>query len=142
MSLTDGGFFILQFRLPLHRFYPVQVHHKQKIYSNYSWMHLLWAPVGSEPIIFEKSQFFALENTTATPHHVQVKSFEEARERNVYLSDTSVVCLSKAAAAYDLLYFQGARHHCLISEPLKNALVASGITGIEIIDAPINSVEV
>jgi hypothetical protein len=126
-----------KYRLPPHRFYTVQVTHKQKIFTNYAWMHLLLLPDKPSPIDFTKTQFFPVHSYGAIDHPAYFENIEDAFFRNQYLKETSEVHLTAAASCYDILHFRGGLGQCFVSETLKNALVDANITGIEIIEAPI-----
>jgi hypothetical protein len=138
-ALSDKFRTILShFKMPLHRYYKVQVTHKQKIYDNYSWLHLLHLPENPSPINFAMSQFFPPNSHWSTNQPVSVTDFDDAAEKNVFLLDSSKIGLTKLVLNYDILSFRGLCHHCIISQPLKFALLEANISGIQIIEAPIH----
>lgn len=139
---------ISKFKLPKHHFYPVKVHHKNAILQ-YFWLHFIvddfW-----EYLDKDKS-YGAVENIQDIRNIVVEKKIpilsndqiisEESKYKIPLRLMIGELVMKKGFPNYDLYQTRAINYRTMISEKLKNALLAEGLTGFELKPFPKFSVE-
>ncbi len=131
-----------EYNLPENQIFAYTAVHK-RTETPYFWIHFLTLPQNPPPIDASKTTYYFAE---IDPEDTQKSIFkgpflfdnvEDALNSGAFLHDVSDVYLTPAATQYDLFFARATPHQFIISERLKERLLAEKFTGIEIIDVPL-----
>lgn len=127
-----------KFKLPPHRFYPIDVLGSDK---KYFWFHYI---TNIEKFINYKKTELEIYNSLP-PFEVKEHFFSESYEHLLSISREIVITRGRSIRYkfiqfttnfpnYDLFEITGAQYFTLISEQLKDEIINEGITGLEIVE--------
>lgn len=151
VAVVYGGFLVSnkfktileQFNLPIHKFYPAKVKHKNQFYSYY-WLHIICNL--TDQVDYPKSTFFVYHNFSKNLGYVDIASKEDLIQKRIKIKSDNpgktvtiwgekIVLNASFNKTLDLFEIGTFDANSYITEPLQKAINKVNLTGCSITPA-------